>query len=99
MASSKRKTRNQNPILRYFQNTIAELRKVRWPTLEEGWTMTKLVLIASILMSIFLGAVDLFFGRLLRGIIEQNILFIILGLVVVAALLGSAVLIGQGEEI
>ena len=61
--------------------------------------MTKLVLIASILMSIFLGAADFFFGWLLRGIITQNILFIILGVVIVAALLGAAVLINQGEEI
>ena len=99
MASSKKNARNQNPVLRYFRNTVSELRKVRWPTLEEGWTMTKLVLIASILMSIFLGAVDFFFGWLLRGIITQNILFIILGVVVVAALLGAAVLINQGEKI
>ena len=99
MADPKKKTKKENPIVAYFRSTRAELRKVRWPTLEQGWSMTKIVLLVTFGMAIFLGALDFFFGWLLRNIIAQNVLFYILGVVVVAALLGAAYLIGQGEEV
>lgn len=99
MADQKKKTKKENPIVAYFRSTRAELRKVRWPTLEQGWSMTKIVVAVTFGMSVFLGALDFFFGWLLRNIIAQNFLFYILGVVVVAALLGAAYFIGQGEEV
>ena len=98
MADQKKKTKKDNAIVAYFKSTRAELRKVRWPTLEQGWSMTKIVLVVTFGMAIFLGALDFFFSWLLRNIIAQNVLFYILGVVVVGALLGGAYLIGQGEE-
>ena len=63
------------------------------------WAMTKVVLAVTFGMALFLGVLDYAFNWLLRGIVGQNLLFIILGVVVVAVLLGSAYLIGQGEEV
>ncbi|MBN1872962.1 MAG: preprotein translocase subunit SecE [Anaerolineae bacterium] len=86
-------------IVRYFRETRAELRKVRWPTMEQGWSLTKIVLMVTVLMAIFLGGLDFVFGVLLRGVIAQDLLFIVLSVVVMLALLGAAILIGRGEEV
>jgi len=93
-----KKVKKENPILVYLRSTRAELRKVKWPTMEQGWTMTKIVLVVTVAMALFLGVLDFFFGWLLSNLISLNILYIILSVVVVAALLGAAYLIGRGEE-
>ena len=98
MADQKKKTIKDNVIVAYFRSTRAELRKVRWPTLAQGWAMTKIVLLVTFAMALFLGALDFFFGWLLRNIIAQNVLFYILGIVVAAGLIGAAYMIGQGKE-
>ena len=87
-----------NPVTGYFRATRAELRKVNWPTFQQGWSMTKIVLFVTIAMALFLGVLDFFFGWLLGGIIAGNALFILLGIVVSGALLGAAYLISQGKE-
>ncbi|MBN1488118.1 MAG: preprotein translocase subunit SecE [Anaerolineae bacterium] len=91
--------RKESGLTRYFRETRAELRKVRWPTRDDAITMTQLVLAVTFAMAIFLGLADYFFSWLLRGVVSQNWLFIILGVVIVVALLVSAYLIGQGEEV
>jgi preprotein translocase subunit SecE len=96
---AKSKTKQENPITAYFRSTRAELRKVRWPTLEQGWAMTKIVLAVTFLMAIFLGVLDFFFGWLLGRIIAGEVLFIILGAVVAAVLVGAVYLVGQAEEV
>jgi preprotein translocase subunit SecE len=93
-----KKVKKDNPILAYLRSTRTELRKVRWPTMEQGWTMTKIVLVVTIAMALFLGVLDFFFGWLLSNLVSLNILYIILGIVVVAVLLGAAYLISRGEE-
>jgi preprotein translocase subunit SecE len=98
VAKSKRK-RNVNPIVAYFRSTRAELRKVRWPTLEQGWSMTKIVLVVTFGMAIFLGVLDFFFGWLLGQVVAGSAIFIVLGILVVAAMLAAAYFIGQGEEV
>ena len=97
--SRKRKGRKQeNALLRYFRDTRSELRKVRWPSRKEALALTRIVGLVTLGMAIFLGALDLFFGWVLRGIINQNLLFVILGFVILAGIMTAAVLIGQGEE-
>jgi preprotein translocase subunit SecE len=97
--SKNKKDRKENPILRYLRETRAELRRVRWPTRKEAWMMTKVVLVVMFSMAIFLFAVDSFFSWLLSGIVAQNLLFVVLGIIVVIALVGSTYLVGQGEEV
>ncbi len=87
-----------NAIIRYFRATWAEMRRVHWPTLKEGWSMTKIVLAVTVLMAVFLGLLDFFFGSMLGGVIAGNILSIILGVVVLGILLGAAYLISQARE-
>jgi preprotein translocase subunit SecE len=93
-----KKVKKENPIVAYFRSTRAELRKVRWPTMEQGWTMTKIVLAVTVSMALFLGVLDFFFGWLLSNLVSLNILYIILSVVVVAVLLGAAYLISRGDE-
>jgi len=90
--------KKENAIVRYVRDTRTELRKVHWPTRQQTWSMTKIVLVVTFGMAVFLGALDLFFGWLLRGIITKNFLYGILGVVVLVAILGAAYWIGQGEE-
>jgi len=99
MAGQEQKEKKQNALVRYVRDTRGELRKVRWPSRDEAWALTKIVLAVTFGMAIFLGALDLFFGWMLGGIISQNILFIALGGVVVAALAAGAIFIGRSEEV
>jgi preprotein translocase subunit SecE len=45
-------------IIRFFQESYAELKKVTWPTREEVASNTKIVLVSVILIAIALGIVD-----------------------------------------
>jgi len=96
---AKSKKSKENPILAYFRSTRAELRKVRWPTLEQGWSMTKIVLAVTLAMALFLGVLDFFFGWLLGQIISGSVLYIIIGAMVATALIVSLYLIGKVEEV
>jgi preprotein translocase subunit SecE len=55
-----------NRLVRYFKETRAELRKVSWPTRKQAINLTVIVLAVTVVMAIFLGAVDLLFSTLLR---------------------------------
>jgi preprotein translocase SecE subunit len=98
VADEKTKIKKENPVVTYFKSTRTELRKVRWPTLQQGWAMTKIVLLVTVVMALFLGVLDFFFGWLLSNLVTRNVLYIILSVVVVAVLLGASYLIGRGEE-
>jgi preprotein translocase subunit SecE len=65
VASRKR----QNVITRYFRETLAELRKVNWPTRQEATQLTIIVLVVVIMMSTLLGLLDFVFSRLFGLII------------------------------
>ncbi len=53
--------RSRNPIIRYFQETQTELRKVTWPTREETTRLTLIVLGFTLIAMLFLGSLDLLF--------------------------------------
>ncbi|MCK4242399.1 MAG: preprotein translocase subunit SecE [Dehalococcoidia bacterium] len=54
------------PRLGYFREVIGELKKVVWPTREETRRLTIMVIILSIAIGIFLGAVDFGFTRIVE---------------------------------
>ena len=58
-----------NALVRYFKETRAEIRKVTWPTREEATNLTLIVLGVTVVMAMFLGAVDYVFATLIRLII------------------------------
>lgn len=71
MAKSKAASkRRSNPITRYLRETIAELRKVNWPTRQEATQLTAIVLVVILLMSSLLGFLDFVFARLFGFIIS-----------------------------
>jgi preprotein translocase subunit SecE len=62
----------ENRIMQYFRETMAELRKVNWPTREEATRLTIVVVVTIFLMSIFLGViVDSIFAFIVRSLIAQ----------------------------
>ena len=56
-------------ILRFWRETIGELRKVTWPTPEEAWKMTRLVLVVMVIMAMILGVLDFAFSRLITFLV------------------------------
>ena len=56
--------KSKNAILRYFQETRDELRKVAWPTQEQTIHLTLIVLGTTLAFSITLGALDWIFLKL-----------------------------------
>jgi len=60
------KSKQPNRITRWWRETVGELRKVSWPTTEDAWRLTKIVLIVMAVMSLFLGLLDFVFASLIR---------------------------------
>jgi preprotein translocase subunit SecE len=56
--AEKKDTRKQNPIQRYFRETLGELKKVSWPTRREAIQLTGIVLAVMVVMAILLGLTD-----------------------------------------
>lgn len=96
---AKSKKRKENAVLAYLRSTRAELRKVRWPTLEQGWAMTKIVVAVTFAMAVFLGVLDFFFGWLLSQIVTGSAFYMILGAIVAAALITAVYFVGRAEEV
>ena len=63
----------ENPIGRYLRETRGELRKVTWPTRDEAWRLTLIVLGVTAAFAVFLWAMDSLFSNMIRLIIEQII--------------------------
>ena len=70
MAKTDVAVKKPNAIVRYFQETIGELRKVSWPTREQATQMTGIVLVVITVMSIILGFGDFLFTRLFAFLIS-----------------------------
>lgn len=60
----------ENALSRYIRETRGELRKVTWPTREEAWRLTLIVLAVTAAFALFLWAVDSVFSRVIRLAIE-----------------------------
>ena len=93
MAKSKSNTatsapRSENPVVKYVNETRAELRKVTWPTREEAINLTTIIVIVTIIVAIFLGVLDFIFQEVTAGILAGNLLWV--GIAVVLLLGGAA---------
>ncbi|WP_322807505.1 preprotein translocase subunit SecE [Thermanaerothrix sp.] len=64
------KAKQPNAIVRWWRETLGELRKVTWPTPEEAWRLTKIVLVTMFAMSVVLGLLDFLFSWLIRLILS-----------------------------
>lgn len=54
-----------NKVIQFFKDSYAELRKVIWPSRDSVIASTKVVLVSTIAVALFLGVVDFL---LVRGI-------------------------------
>ena len=85
--------KKENAIARYLRGTRAELRKVHWPTRQEAWNLTKVVLAVTVSMALLLGLLDYLFAQELGGIIAGSAVAIgVLAVIVVASVLVSVIL-------
>lgn len=55
--------RQPNRIQTYFRETVGELKKVNWPTRQEAWNLTLVVLAVLVSMSLLLGVFDFLFTQ------------------------------------
>ena len=49
--------KQDNRMVRYFKGTRAEVRKVHWPSRKDARSLTTVVLVVTIIMTIFLGLI------------------------------------------
>lgn len=59
------KPKPENPVVHYLKDTRAELAKVTWPTREEGFRLTWVVLTVTTISAIVLFGVDSLFSLLI----------------------------------
>ena len=55
-----------NAIVRYYRETVGELKKVVWPTREEALRLTWIVLLVITVMAAILGSADYVFTQAVR---------------------------------
>jgi len=65
-----KKGKKTNAILRFYNESIAELRKVTWPTRKEAIYLTRVVIVVIFSVGVFLGVVDFLFTRLFGFILS-----------------------------
>ena len=63
------KSKQPNRLVRWWRETIGELRKVAWPTLQETRRLTVIVLLVMFGMSAVLGLLDWLFSKLISLLI------------------------------
>jgi preprotein translocase subunit SecE len=68
MPDNKMVVKKPNAVSRWWRETIGELRKVSWPTRQEAWRLTKIVMVVMAFMSALLGVLDFAFTRLISFI-------------------------------
>ena len=59
-----------NAVVRYYRETVGELKKVVWPTREEALRLTRIVLLVIFLTAVSLGTFDYLFAQLFRFLIS-----------------------------
>jgi len=58
-----------NKLFNYFKNSVAELKKVNWPTKKQTINNTLLVIGVSLGMALFLGIIDFILTKILQLVI------------------------------
>lgn len=69
--ANKAEVQQENAISRYLRETRGELKKVVWPTRDEAWRLTAIVLGVTAAFAVFLWAVDAIFSNSIHFVIER----------------------------
>ena len=72
-SKSEKKPSQPNAVVRYFRETRGEIRKVTWPTRQESWRLTAIVLAVTIATAAFLWLFDFIFSGGIQFLIERMI--------------------------
>jgi preprotein translocase subunit SecE len=71
VARARQEVMRENRIARFWRETIAELRKVVWPTRDQAVNLTFIVVVTVVAMSAFLGVIDFFLTQLVKLILAR----------------------------
>jgi preprotein translocase subunit SecE len=61
--------KKENRIVKYFREARAEMRKVTWPTRQEAFYLTGIVMAVTVAMSILLWVLDILFTGVMSALI------------------------------
>jgi preprotein translocase subunit SecE len=62
--------REPNAVVRFYRETVGELRKVVWPSRQEAFNLTAIVLLVITSMALILGGFDYLFAELFKFLIN-----------------------------
>ena len=71
MPDRRLEVKKTNGIVRWWRETLGELRKVTWPTPPEAWRLTKITLAVMAVMSALLGILDYAFTNVIAFILAK----------------------------
>lgn len=57
-------------LIKFVQEARGELLKVSWPSREQVWESTLVVIVSVVIISVFLGLVDIFFSWAIKLVIN-----------------------------
>ncbi|MCX7607635.1 MAG: preprotein translocase subunit SecE [Anaerolineales bacterium] len=69
MSSKDEKPKREGALKRFVRETVAELRRVSWPTWPEARRLTWIVIVVVIVMAIFLGTIDFVGAQVVRFLV------------------------------
>jgi preprotein translocase subunit SecE len=55
-------------IKNFFQDVVKEMKKVTWPTKDELFESTRIVIAACLILSVFTYIIDMIINQVLKGI-------------------------------
>ncbi len=61
-----------NAVVRFYRETVGELRKVVWPTWPEARNLTVIVLLVIVFTAVILGGADYLFSILFKWVLSLN---------------------------
>jgi preprotein translocase subunit SecE len=59
-----------NAVVRFYRETVGELKKVVWPTWPEARNLTVIVLFVIIVTAVLLGGADFLFSQLFKWVLS-----------------------------
>ena len=57
-------------IKNYFSETSVEIKKVTWPSIAELKESTRVVIVATLVLTVFIGIVDQILSRIIRFVLH-----------------------------
>lgn len=57
-------------IIEFIQESIAELKKVQWPTKKQAIRLTGLVILVSLVVALYVSGLDYVFKEIISGLLK-----------------------------